>query len=498
MIVLLAILSVAAEWLIYIPGFWAQRVWYVGMPVVLVSFSSTALLMNDLSPATVICAGIALFRLVNLFRIAYARMHENYLLQKTRRTGFILGSVYLIALFIVQNFAFSIQGVAKWLPWLQVLAAAAMLFFVVENLLKSRFVKSTEGIPDADLPTVTVAIPARNETPELQQCLQSIIDNDYPKLEILVLDDCSHDRTPEIIRSFAHDGVRFVKGVEPQEHWLARNQAYEKLLQESTGEFVMFCGVDTRLDKTSIRTLVLSLVEGNFEMVSVWPIRNNPQRTVLLLFQVLRAWWEFGLPRSRFGRQPVSSACWIVNRETLMRLGGFKSVRHTILLEAYFARELAKAGKYSFLRANHKLGISEAKNANSIFESAIRTRYPQLRRRLEMSVIVAFLEFVFFILPFIVLAATLMHEQRPVPIIPSMVTIVLLLITHALIHATTSKISIKTIIMLLSLPISALIDIGIIFISTYKFEFSTIEWKGRNICIPVMHVVPTLPRISDK
>jgi hypothetical protein len=29
--------------------------------------------------------------------------------------------------------------------------------------------------------------------------------------------------------------------------------------------------------------------------------------------------------------------------------------------------------------------------------------------------------------------------------------------------------------------------------SMFKYEFSTVIWKDRNICIPVMHVIPKLP-----
>jgi len=75
--------------------------------------------------------------------------------------------------------------------------------------------------------------------------------HDYPKLEIIVLDDCSQNKhTPEIIRSFAHDGVRFIQGEHPKPTWLAKNQAYDRLAQESSGEFILFCGVDVRFSQT--------------------------------------------------------------------------------------------------------------------------------------------------------------------------------------------------------------------------------------------------------
>jgi glycosyltransferase involved in cell wall biosynthesis len=55
------------------------------------------------------------------------------------------------------------------------------------------------------LPFVTVVIPCRNEESHIARCLDSIIANDYPKdrLEILILDGRSEDRTAEIVGRYA-------------------------------------------------------------------------------------------------------------------------------------------------------------------------------------------------------------------------------------------------------------------------------------------------------
>src|SRR5690606_25850998 len=51
--------------------------------------------------------------------------------------------------------------------------------------------------------SVSVLIPARNEAEHIGQCLQSILDNDYPEdlVEIIVIDDYSTDRTASIAQT---------------------------------------------------------------------------------------------------------------------------------------------------------------------------------------------------------------------------------------------------------------------------------------------------------
>ena len=52
---------------------------------------------------------------------------------------------------------------------------------------------------------VSVIIPCRNEEKFIGKCLDSLIEQDYPKedLEILVVDGKSEDKTKEIVESFA-------------------------------------------------------------------------------------------------------------------------------------------------------------------------------------------------------------------------------------------------------------------------------------------------------
>ncbi len=52
----------------------------------------------------------------------------------------------------------------------------------------------------------------------------------------------------------------------------------------------------------------------------------------------------------------------------------------------------------------------------------------------------------------------------------------------------------NALIAVFTVPIAALTEFTLGYTSMLQYEFSTVEWKGRNICIPVMHVVPHLPK----
>lgn len=51
-------------------------------------------------------------------------------------------------------------------------------------------------------PLVSVIMPAYNARPYIGQAIRSVLDQDYPNLELIVIDDGSRDGTPELARSF--------------------------------------------------------------------------------------------------------------------------------------------------------------------------------------------------------------------------------------------------------------------------------------------------------
>lgn len=435
---------------------------------------------------------LALFRCFNLFRIIKNRMHERYLKQTTARTSlriFFLHPILLIVL--VLPAAFSASSYVKLLTLAQLLVAVGILVTTLRNIMKLSFKMPETFLTDRELPTVTVAIPARNETTDLQECLNTILANDYPKLEIIVLDDCSQGKTAEIIKSFAQDGVRFIQGEAPADRWLAKNQAYQQLYQEASGDLMLYCGVDVRLGPQAIRSMVNLLHSRKKSMLSVLPVRSQSTPADAFI-QPMRYWWELALPRRLFNRPPVLSTCWMIGRNNLKKLGSFAAVSHTILPETFFARELIKTDGYSFVRSSNELEVKTAKSFSEQYNTAIRTRYPQIRRRPEWALIMTAVNVLFLVLPFVFLVASVWADS-----ISSLLTglaCMLIVVTHvAIVNITDPANSLLAIV---SFPVAAISEMIIGYVSMIQYEFFTVSWKDRNICIPVMHVIPRLPNIE--
>jgi len=240
----------------------------------------------------------------------------------------------------------------------------------------------------ADLPSVSVCIPARNETHAMTECLERVIASNYPKIEIIVLDDSSVDDTSVLIKSFAHSGVRFVEGSPLPDGWLGKNHALEGLLKEASGRYVFFMDVDTKISPFTISQLVAYAASEDATMVSVLPRRNDGWR-MSVIWTTLRYFWEiiFHTP----AKPVAASNAWMVHRRTLRdEIGGFSDFKLDVQPEQSIAQRIARLGRYRFLIGSPDLGVSYEKKWSSQVETSIRLLLPRVGGHIYQGLLAVF------------------------------------------------------------------------------------------------------------
>ncbi len=361
--------------------------------------------------------------------------------------------------------------------------AIAVLLFLTTLINYTKYkIRSIDTSKDNSSPSVTLAIPARNETHALRESLDKAIALDYPKLEILVLDDCSQDHTPEVIKSYAQKGVRFIQGEQPATGWLGKNHAYEALSKQASGEYILFMGVDVHLEKHSLDRIVEVMSGGKLEMISVLPRREHFDLLANFL-QPMRYFWQLSVPHFFKGRPPVISSVWMVKRTGLKSRGGFASLKNAIIPESYFARHLARNNKYGFFISDKGLGISTRKRIDSQIETATRTLYPLVHRQLMASIAGFIGILLVFVAPF---ASPLLIALYGMSLTSTLLLIsaVMLMLNHLLITLAVSPKSWW--LSFINFPIGMTVEAFTLIRSMLLYEFSEVDWKGRNVCVPVM------------
>ncbi len=476
------------ELLIYIKILNPVRKYLAVFIIFLLSIFNGLLLGSFFTFWTVLILLISGYRVFNLLRLIENRINKNQLINTTFNTSIILILIQFIIVDLVEVSRYLFISYVEWLYFLSVINLGVLLFilyFCTANYRKA-LINDKTNKSKIGTPSVSICIPARNETYDLEKCLDSLVRSNYPKLEILVLDDCSQNkRTSEIIKQYAYEGVRFISGKEANENWTSKNFAYEQLSQQSNGEVLLFCGVDTRFAENTITEIINYLQTNDLDMLSVMPINEHSSQIKKpnLLIQPVRYAWEIALPRNLANRPPVLSTCWLIRKTALKKVGGFKAVTHKITPESYFAKQINKMDKYKFIVSSHKIGLSCAKAAPDQYDTAIRTRYPQMHKRPEVVCLLSLSELYIFVSPIFFLVFSLLEKQITLLYL-SMLCVVVNLILYMLLIFITYRKDILAAVLLQ--PLAALLDIFILNYSMWRYEFKQVIWKGRNICYPVM------------
>jgi len=118
-------------------------------------------------------------------------------------------------------------------------------------------------------PKISLVVPAYNEESTINDCVQSLLNIDYPNYEIIVVDDGSTDKTLEDARKFEGSGVKVV-----HQSNQGKANALNQGIRLSSGEIVVTVDADTRLHPESIKNIAwrfannqrLGAVAGNVKV----------------------------------------------------------------------------------------------------------------------------------------------------------------------------------------------------------------------------------------
>ncbi|WP_238559251.1 glycosyltransferase family 2 protein [Marinimicrobium sp. LS-A18] len=108
----------------------------------------------------------------------------------------------------------------------------------------------------AELPSVTVLIPAYNEADVIEQTVRNKLEQAYPsdRLEVIVISDESSDGTDEIVRTIANQDSR-VKLLR-QEPRQGKTAGLNRAVEEAAGEIIIFSDANSQFASDALKHLV--------------------------------------------------------------------------------------------------------------------------------------------------------------------------------------------------------------------------------------------------
>jgi glycosyltransferase involved in cell wall biosynthesis len=122
-------------------------------------------------------------------------------------------------------------------------------------------------------PRLSVIIPACNEGDTLRAALESVRGQDYPDLEIVVVDDRSDDETPQIVDELAADDSR-ISGLHVEtlpKGWLGKVNAMRVGVEHASGDLLLFTDADVHFATDALRRAVSALKAQELDHLTIMP-----------------------------------------------------------------------------------------------------------------------------------------------------------------------------------------------------------------------------------
>ena len=196
-------------------------------------------------------------------------------------------------------------------------------------------------------PRVSAIIAARNEEREIGECLDTLLAQEYPNLQVIVVDGGSTDATREIA---LQRGPRVTVIEEPPlpPGWVGKNWACDVGFRAADGEYLLFTDADVRYHPGAVRATVewaireradLATLAPRVEAVTFW-------EKVVLPFYIQMVLTYFRTPRVNRDNSATAMAngqYLLVRRASYVAVGGHQRIRGAVLEDVRLAQEFRKA-----------------------------------------------------------------------------------------------------------------------------------------------------------
>ena len=215
--------------------------------------------------------------------------------------------------------------------------------------------KYVQSLPSISLdreksyPRLSVIIAARNEAGTIENALKSVLAQNYPNLEIILVNDRSNDGTDKILQKLAEKDPRVlihhVEELPPG--WLGKVNAMQQGFGKSTGVWLLFTDADVHFQEESLERIMDVVERSSVDYLCVVPEVQAGQRLLKALYTVSLSGfflatriWEVKNQNSFVG----VGACGLVRRSLLTQNPGLPWLKMEVVDDLALAQLAWQAG----------------------------------------------------------------------------------------------------------------------------------------------------------
>jgi glycosyltransferase involved in cell wall biosynthesis len=301
--------------------------------------------------------------------------------------------------------------------WLGAATAAFFLALTIElarRLPRLPRMRDVRPLADAELPSASIVVAARNEARGIEAGLRSLLKLDYPRLEIIAVDDRSDDGTGEIMDRMAAGDPRLtiVHLATLPPGWLGKNHALHLGAGRAKGQLLLFTDADVVLAPDTLRLAASYLVRERIDHVAAGLHVDMPGWMLQtfgvffgMMFTLFSQPWKVRDPRSP--RHVGIGAFNLVRADTYRRIGGHRPIALRPDDDMKLGKLLKKhGGTQDFLNAADRVRVEWYHSVGEAVRGLRKNGFAGIDYRISLVLASTAMVLLMFVWPFVAVLVT--------------------------------------------------------------------------------------------
>jgi len=365
-----------------------------------------------------------------------------------------------------------ISGLLLAVIWLVPALQLALHFSEVADLTQPEW----NPPPDSPLPSLTIVVPARNEEAEIEPALRSLLQLNYPRYQVVAVNDRSTDQTSAIMERLAAEPasggkLKVIHAHELPSGWLGKvhamwlgsqeNVAQGNAAQQISSDWLLFTDADCVFRTDSLRRAIHYAIRTATDHLVLFPtahMKTLGERMMIGFPQVMASFamrpWKVRDPNAR--DHIGVGAFNLIRRSAYDAIGTHEALRLEVVDDIKLGEAIKKASLRQDVVFGHELvSLRWAVGAAGVVANLEKNLFAFLRFRVSLVLGVCAVTFFLCVCPFLGLLLAPGWARAPFAVAVAMI---------ALAYALTGRYMASSPWMFLTCPIAALV-----------FNFATLQ-----------------------
>jgi chlorobactene glucosyltransferase len=392
-----------------------------------------------------------------------------------------------------------------------------MIIFIKTTLSYESYLANTKKNDEWDihsdylknLPAISIIIPARNEELNIERCLLSLVDQNYPNYEVILVDDNSNDNTVQKARKIQQkfkakfQNLKIIELKSKPQDWTGKTWASEKGLLSSRYNMLLFLDADCYYAKNCILFAISHMLSNQLDVITGYPffvLRDFWSKISMPLWKLMSFTFQDDASHVNDLNSEVAylmGCFFMIKKHVLIEIGSFASVKNAIQEDKELGQKLKYSGyKLNMVQMDSFITALWSRNLSTLWHGLARTISPMMLYQKKKVFINFVTIFILAVLPSLLVVTNFpsimqvqLHKDLTLNNYLHLITFVLYLITFGL---TTCCVIMKLVSMCRIFTCYALLfPLGGLFLTLVYFatmlplmlsikrSSKKIQWKGR-------------------